>query len=76
MPQRKVYTSQLNKNHEEPVLWKTVCYENFKGRIPDLYLVPSKWSVCEFSIKSYKKQREFWDRFAQISQKNSMIEVW
>ena len=28
--------------------------------------VPSKWSVSIFSIKSYKKEREFCYKFAQI----------
>ena len=25
-----------------------------------------KWSMCKFSIKSYKKLVEFWDQLAQI----------
>ena len=37
--------------------------------------VPSKWSVFIFSIKSYETVREFWYQFAQIMQKNSIIDV-
>ena len=32
----------------------------------DLHYVPSKWSMCKFSIKSCKTLMEIWDQFAQI----------
>ena len=35
----------------------------------------SSFVLSKFSIKCYETLREFWDKFDQISQKNSIIDV-
>ena len=51
-------------------------------RRTDLYQVPSKWSMCKSSVKYYEKFLEYCEnleanslKFAQILQKNSVLDV-
>ena len=70
----------VEQSQVESESWKTFCdHKTLKRVIPDLNYVPSKWSMCKFSIKSYKTLIEFWDQLAQVLsnlQKNFMIVVW
>ena len=55
-------------------------HKTLKRTIPDLNYVPSKWSMCKFSIKSYETLRKFLDQLAQIgsnfAKKISIIDFW
>ena len=68
--------SQSSRKKFRQVIKSKIMYSLYHGRhcnhktlkraIPDLNYVPSRWSMCKFSIKSYETLIKFWDQFAEI----------